>query len=83
VLHTYPSEMAQNFWTAIFSWSACFGVTILVSLLTRAPDEARLVGLVHTLTPKPEDSERRFWMRPAILGALVLAGALALNILFR
>src|SRR3954451_5865440 len=28
VTHTYPSEMAQNFWTAIFAWTACFVVTI-------------------------------------------------------
>jgi SSS family solute:Na+ symporter len=24
VVHHYPSEMAQNFWTAIFAWSVCF-----------------------------------------------------------
>src|SRR5436305_4396907 len=24
VLHRYPSEMAQNFWTAIWAWMACF-----------------------------------------------------------
>src|SRR5579859_7154126 len=23
-VHTYPSEMAQNFWTAIFAWTTCF-----------------------------------------------------------
>src|SRR5438477_672692 len=34
--HIYPSEMAQHFWTAIFAWSTCFVVTILVSLITRA-----------------------------------------------
>ena len=34
VLHTYPSEMAQNFWTAIFAWTTCFLVTVLVSLFT-------------------------------------------------
>ena len=31
VLHTYPSEMAQNFWTAIVAWTTCFVVTIVVS----------------------------------------------------
>jgi len=31
VLHLYPSEMAQNFWTAIFAWTTCFVLTILVS----------------------------------------------------
>src|SRR6266480_1466297 len=44
--HIYPSQMAQNFWTAIFAWSTCFVVTILVSLITRARDEKELVGLV-------------------------------------
>ena len=32
VTHSYPSEMAQNFWTAIYAWTACFIVTILISL---------------------------------------------------
>src|SRR6516165_5560306 len=41
-LHIYPSEMAQNFWTAIFAWSACFIVTIVVSLFTRPHEPARL-----------------------------------------
>ena len=34
-IYTYPSEMAQNFWTAIFAWTVCFVVTIAVSLFTR------------------------------------------------
>src|SRR5438552_311153 len=28
-LTTYPSELAQTFWTAIVAWTACFVVTIL------------------------------------------------------
>jgi SSS family solute:Na+ symporter len=55
LLHTYPSEVAQNFWTAIFSWSVCFVVTVLVSLATRAPEESALVRLVHSLTPRPDE----------------------------
>ena len=31
----FPSTMAQNFWMAIFAWSTCFVVTLLVSLATR------------------------------------------------
>ena len=30
-LHAFPSTMAQNFWIAIFAWSTCFLVTIVVS----------------------------------------------------
>src|SRR5580704_5452100 len=53
VAHVYPSEMAQNFWTAIWAWSACFVVTIAISLCTRAREEKDLVGLVYSLTERP------------------------------
>ncbi len=29
VVHHYPSEMAQNFWTAIWAFSACFVATVV------------------------------------------------------
>ena len=32
LVHTYPSELAQTFWTAIVAWTTCFVVTIVVSL---------------------------------------------------
>ena len=44
VLHTYPSEMAQNFWTAIFAWTTCFVVTILVSMVTAPRRDERTDG---------------------------------------
>jgi SSS family solute:Na+ symporter len=83
LMHTYPSEMAQNFWTAIFAWTTCFVVTIAVSLATRAPEEAKLVGLVHSLTPKPSGEATAWWRRPAVVGVGVLAVAVVLNIIYR
>jgi SSS family solute:Na+ symporter len=80
--HIYPSEMAQNFWTAIFAWSTCFVVTILVSLMTRARDEKELVGLVYSLTERPKEAQLAWYQRPAILGAIVLLMTLVLNIIF-
>ena len=82
VTHIYPSEMAQNFWTAIYAWTTCFVVTIAVSLLTRAPDETKLVGLVYSLTPKPEEEPMAWYARPASLAVVVLAGTILLNIIF-
>jgi SSS family solute:Na+ symporter len=82
VTHIYPSEMAQNFWTAIYAWSACFVVTIIVSLVTRAPDESKLVGLVYSLTPKPEEEPMAWYARPASLAIMVIAGTVVLNIIF-
>lgn len=55
VLHEYPGEMAQNFWAAIYAWTTCFLVTILVSLGTRPRPESELVGLVYSLTPRPSE----------------------------
>ncbi|HEY2805197.1 MAG TPA: sodium:solute symporter family protein [Gemmatimonadales bacterium] len=83
VLHTYPSEMAQNFWTAIFAWSACFLATIAISLVTthhKTDDD--LKGLVYSLTPRVVDRDQPWFKRPAILGIIVLAMTLVLNIIF-
>lgn len=82
VTHIYPSEMAQNFWTAIFAWTTCFVVTIVVSLITKARPEAELRGLVYSLTERPKEDRLAWYKRPAVLGVIVLAAALALNIIF-
>ena len=83
VLHTYPSEMAQNFWTAIFAWTTCFVVTILVSLVTKAPEESRLVGLVYSLTERPQEGDLSWYKRPAYLGVAILGVTVLLNFIFR
>jgi solute:Na+ symporter, SSS family len=82
VVHTYPSEMAQNFWTAIFAWTTCFLVTMFVSLLTTAPDETKLTGLVYSLTPKPVEEPLAWYSRPISLAIIVLTGTLLLNVIF-
>ena len=83
VLHIYPSEMAQNFWTAIFAWTTCFVVTVLVSLASTAPEESRLVGLVYSLTERPQESNLSWYKRPAYLGAAILGATVLLNLVFR
>jgi SSS family solute:Na+ symporter len=81
ILHLYPSEMAQNFWTAIFAWVACFTVTILVSLATRPPQHS-LQGLVYSETPRELTANDSWHQRPVTLGLLALAAVVALNIAF-
>ena len=52
-VHTYPSEMAMNFWTAIWAWTVCFVLTIAMSILTaRNKTDEELKGLVYSLTPR-------------------------------
>jgi SSS family solute:Na+ symporter len=83
VWHLYPSEMAQNFWTAIFSWSACFFITIGVSLATRpSKTDAELRGLVYSLTPSIEETEPGWFRQPVFLAFCVGAVALFLNLCF-
>ena len=82
VLHTYPSEMAQNFWTAIFAWATCFVLTILVSLATRPRDEKELAGLVYSLTERPKEDRAAWYSRTVVLAVIVLSLTLVLNIIF-
>ena len=79
----FRSEMAQNFYLAIAAWTTCFLVTILVSLATRrTKSDEDLKGLVYSLTPKTYDDEKVWYKRPAILGLLVLALTVILNLIF-
>jgi SSS family solute:Na+ symporter len=82
-MHVYPSEMAQNFWTAIYAWTACFVITIVVSLLTRAHEEKELAGLVYSLTERPTQQGLSWYQRPVVLAVVVLAATALLNIVFR
>ena len=85
VQHVYPSEMAQNFWTAIWAWTSCFVATIVISLATTSQKtDAQLRGLVWSLTPHSDkgETETPFWKRAAPLGAVVLLLTLILNIIF-
>jgi len=84
VLHHYPSDMAQNFYTAIFAWSFCFLTTIAISLATkRTKSDQELTGLVYSLTPKPVETEKNWLLRPAVLGTIIIVAALVLNYIFR
>jgi SSS family solute:Na+ symporter len=82
VAHTYHSEMAANFWMAIWAWTTCFVVTIVVSLMTKPREDRELVGLVYSLTEKPKDDEAAWYARPAVLGLAVLVAVVALNFIF-
>lgn len=82
-LHSYPSEMAQNFWTAIWAWAICFAITIAVSLATkRTKTDTELTGLVYSLTPKTVEHGESWYLKPAVLGVVILGATVALNVIF-
>jgi SSS family solute:Na+ symporter len=81
VLHTFPSTMAQNFWIAIFAWSTCLLVTLLVSLMSTPKVESELHNLVYGLTAIPHE-DVPWYKRPAPLALIVIAALVLLNVWF-
>jgi SSS family solute:Na+ symporter len=75
--------MAQNFWLASFAFAVCFALTLMISLATkRTKTDEELKGLVYSLTPKLADQDQSFFLRPGVLGSILLAGCIVLNIIF-
>jgi len=83
-LAKFKSDMAQNFWLASFAFTACFVLTVLISLATRrTKTNEELKGLVYSLTPKLKDEEKAWYLRPAVVGVLLLLACVVLNLIFR
>ncbi len=82
VVHQFPSTMAQNFWIAIFAWSTCFIVTILVSLATKPKTEQELHNLVYGVTAMPREENVPWFKRPGPLALIVIAALIVLNVIF-
>ncbi len=83
VLHTYPSEMAQNWWTAIFAFSMALVLTLVITVLTkRNKSDEELKGLVYSLTPKIRDTSLSWHQKPEFLAVVVGVIAIVLSIIF-
>ena len=83
VMKTFPSEMAQNFWLAGFAFIVCFVLTFVISLATkRTKTDEELKGLVYSLTPKIKDEGTAWYLRPAVVGIVLLICCVILNIIF-
>jgi SSS family solute:Na+ symporter len=80
IVTRYPSEMAQNFWTAIWAFSVCFTATLLISLVTRPKPDEELRGLVYSLTDRPKSDHRG--LRPELVAAGILVAIGAVNVIF-
>jgi SSS family solute:Na+ symporter len=79
----YPSDMAANFYGAIYAWTACFALTILISFFTRPRHDDALVGLVYSLTDKPTYHRLPWLNRPAALAWGVAIVTILFNWIFR
>ena len=82
VVHTYPSDMAQNFWGAIVAWTICFVATAAIVCRDDAEGRWRSAGLVFGLDAAFERRDLAWHQRPAVLAGIVLTLTLVLNIIF-
>jgi solute:Na+ symporter, SSS family len=81
--HSYPVEMAQNFWTAIFAFTTSALVTVGLSLVTaQRKTDSELTGLVYTLTPRSMKEDVPWYQRSSTLAIVVLSIGVLLTILF-
>jgi SSS family solute:Na+ symporter len=75
--------MAQNFWTAIYAFSAALLLTVILSLLAkRTKTDEELNGLVYSMTPRLDDSGVLWYKRPWFLAVIVGVMFFGLTILF-
>jgi len=80
--YEFPSGMGQALTIAIVAWSVCFVVTAAVSLATTPKPDKELRGLVYSLTERPKRGGGSWYGNPLVLGVIVLAATLALNLIF-
>ena len=78
----YRSAMAANFHLAIFAWTTCFVVTLILSFFTPAKKDEDLVGLVYQLTPVAHNHQLPWYERPALWAFAVLGMVIILNVIF-
>ncbi len=82
-LHSFPSEMAQNFWIAIFAFSMAMVVTVIISILTKQKkSDKELVGLVYSLTPKVVDDSKYWYQKPEVWAIAVGIIVITLSIIY-
>jgi SSS family solute:Na+ symporter len=81
-VHHFPSTMAQNFWIAIFAWTTCLVITILVSAFTQPKRESELHNLVYGITELPRDEDVPWHHKPRVLAIIVAVVLLGLNLIF-
>jgi len=82
VSHTFLSTMAQNYWIAIISWSACMVITIAISLVTKPKPVSELHNLVYGVTDIPREENAPWYKRPGPLAIIVLGVLVIINVIY-
>ena len=82
-VHHYPSDMAQNFWTAIWAFLVNLVVTFVVSLLTAARTTRSWWAWSTRSLPSRVEHQMAWYARPIIIAVGLIALVVTLNLIFR
>jgi solute:Na+ symporter, SSS family len=80
--HEFISIMAQNYWIAIISFSACMVITIVISLMTTPKPVSELHNLVYGVADIPNDENAPWYKRPGPLAIIVLGVLVIVNVIY-
>ena len=80
----FSSPQAGNFWRALVAFLSAAIVTVAVSLVTQPPRQDQLTGLVygHEDAQNITHQDLPVWQRPLVLGAIIMALTIIINIIF-
>jgi SSS family solute:Na+ symporter len=81
-LSPHASDMAENMYRALWSWSICVAVTVAVSMVTKPKPEAELKGLVMGCTEIPSESGLKLTERPIFWAGAVTVVFVILQAMF-
>jgi SSS family solute:Na+ symporter len=75
-------DMAENMYRALWSWTICVVVTVVVSMLTKPKTEAELQGLVYGCTDLPSEGDLKLYQRPIFWAGIIAVVFVALQVVF-
>lgn len=87
VIFHFSSALSSSFWQAINAFLVDAGVMLVVSLITRPKPAAELDGLVWGMARGDDEADvdprdALWWRSPWLLGGVIIAIVIALNIIF-
>ncbi len=78
----HAQQMAENMYRALWSWTVCVAVTVVVSYVTTPKPLAELTGLVYGATEIPSEAGVPLFQRPVFWTVVVIVIFFALNLIF-
>jgi SSS family solute:Na+ symporter len=74
--------LAEDIYRALWAWSVCVLVTVVVSYATKPRPVSELEGLVYGVSKLPDEHDDFWYQKPIVWAGIVGAVFVVLNIIF-